>query len=436
VTRAQFVAIGWLLSATAALAADPFARAVINDDGKIVPGQQVQLSVDVFAPDFFTSPPQFPLFDLPNAVVTLPDERAINSVQTIDGVQYSVIRRHYAIVPEISGAFTVPPIEIALGYSANGESVKGEARLAPIGFMVGEAPATYSNGPVFAARGLTLTQSFDRDPSTLKVGDAIVRTVNVFAEDTQAMMIPPVDVGQAHGLTQYQGPSSISDNVSQDRGTIGSVHSQRITYTAEGAGTFQIPAVSLSWFDIDAHRQEAATLPAATVSVAAAAASDDVIAPQLNPTATPERSRLVPALLAAALSLLAIVTVYRGSLRLLSWFSPRLRDWRLALSHSDRAEFRRLVNTMETGDDKEIYNALVSWSRINGYTSVSDWTRDTADKMLISQVGALEATLFGVKAGTPPYDRPSLIKAFRRLGPAACRTSRSCQAALPPLNPS
>ena len=76
-----------LLAPLQALAAEPFARATVDDSGDIVPGRQVYVTVDVFAPDFFTSPPQFPLFDLPNALVTLPDERAQNILQTVDGVQ-------------------------------------------------------------------------------------------------------------------------------------------------------------------------------------------------------------------------------------------------------------------------------------------------------------------------------------------------------------
>jgi hypothetical protein len=436
VRRARFATVVWLLSTTAALAAEPFARAVVTNKGTIVPGQQVQLSVDVFVPDFFTSPPQFPLFDLPNAVVTLPAERAMNSVQTIDGVQYSVIRRTYAIVPEVSGAFTVPPIAIALGYSDNGRPLRGEAKLASVSFTVGEAPAASGNRLAFAARGLTLTQSFDREPSSLKVGDAIVRTVTVFAEDTQAMMIPPVDVGQAIGLKQYQGPSTIADNISQDRTTTGSAHTDKITYTAETAGTFDIPAVSYSWFNTDAHQQEAATLPASTVTVAVAVTSDNVIEPQLQPARPPERSRLsARTLLEDAACLLAVVPLYWATTRLLSWCGPRFRNWRLSLAHSEWSEFRLLEKTITTGDDKAAYNALASWSRFKGYESLSEWTRESADPILMLQVGALERQLFGAKACTSACDRSALCDAVRRRRHAARVKVLSHSMALPPLNP-
>ena len=79
---------------------------------------------------FLTSPPQFPLFDVPDAIVTLPDDRAQNMVETIDGVQYAGIRRTYAVIPEASGTFTLPPVVITFGYSQDGKPVAGENRVA------------------------------------------------------------------------------------------------------------------------------------------------------------------------------------------------------------------------------------------------------------------------------------------------------------------
>jgi hypothetical protein len=257
-----------LVTAGHGFAAEPFARVEIEDKGLIVPGQQVRIDVTVFAPDFFTSPPQFPLFDLPNAVVTLPDERAQNAVETVDGVQYSGIRRVYAIVPETSGHFSLPSVGIELGYSVDGKAIKGKALLPPFDFTVeaGELPGSTLT---FAARNLTLTQAFDRDPATLKVGDALVRTITVFAEDTQAMMIPAVDVGKAGGVKQYAATIRTDDNVTVDRRP-GSSRIQTVTYTMEAAGSFVIPDVSYPWYDVDRHHQSTAILPSTKVTVVAA----------------------------------------------------------------------------------------------------------------------------------------------------------------------
>ena len=108
-----------------------FARASVDATDGIVPGQQLRVIVEVFAPDFFTAPPEFPLFDIPNALVTFSADRAQNMVQTIDGQQYSGIRKVYAVVPEQAGTITVPSIEIPLGWSMDGKPTKGNIATAP-----------------------------------------------------------------------------------------------------------------------------------------------------------------------------------------------------------------------------------------------------------------------------------------------------------------
>jgi hypothetical protein len=231
----------WLALGSVGFAAEPFARATIEETGRIVPGQQVQISVDVFVPDFFTSPPQFPLFDLPNAIVTLPDDRAQNMVETIDGVQYAGIRRTYAVIPETSGTFTLPPAVITLGYSQEGKPVAGQATLPAKSFIVEATPGGGTASLAFAASDLTIKQSFDRDPTTLTIGDALVRTITVFAENTQAMMMPAVPIAASTGLKQYLKPPKIADGVQAEDRTTGSTRTETITYVGRPRARSRFP---------------------------------------------------------------------------------------------------------------------------------------------------------------------------------------------------
>ena len=427
----------WLALASAASGAEPFAQASIEGDGKIVPGQQVLVNVDVFVPDFFTSPPQFPLFDLPNAIVTLPDGRAQNIVQTVDGVQYSGIRRVYAVVPQTSGTFTLPQATIGLGFSQDGKPVSGEARLPPTSFTVTEPSGAASSSLAFAARGLTITQSFDRDPATLKVGDAVVRTITIFAESTQAMMIPSLPATAPDGLKVYAKPPRIEDGVETDGRKTGSSRTETITYVAEKAGTFEIPEISYPWFDIDAHEQETARLPSTAVVVSAAATPDAGIPPKIqqvdNVSSDPLSRKTI--LIAAAIIAVALVIAWL-TWRLLPLLQEKLRSLRNSRRNSEGRAFKRLTASIRADDPATIYRNLERWVHSAGYGSVSAWVSASRHADVVRETAKLERELFGSAAGQPGMNREALLAAIRK-GRALANSAPGLRhrSHLPELNP-
>ncbi|MGV1862574.1 BatD family protein [Rhizobium rhizogenes] len=418
-----------LMTARIALAAEPFAQASVDGKGDLVPGQQVHISVDIFVPDFFTSPPQYSLFELPNAVVTLPDERAQNLIRTVDGVQYSGIRRRYAVVPEAPGNFTLPEISIPLGYSRDGNPVKFEVKVPPVTFTVEgiSGGSAQAQALAFAARGLQLDQSFDRDPAKLTAGDAFVRTITVFAEDTQAMLIPPVDIKAASGLRQYENPPRLEDNARHDTAA-GSSRTQTVVYTADKAGNFDIPAITFSWFDIDGHKTQSASLPELKVTVSDVPPSQHVITPQVRDDARSPAARhalwLAPALLGVAIA----------SMALLIWLSRLIIAWiekaKKRRSGSLRGDLKRLRRIIHEGDDIGIYAALSQWAARLGHRSIAAWVSSEESQELAAQVETLELRLF--RSGVAEIDRKRLsalidIRPARERGPKASR--------LPELNP-
>ncbi|EJJ27555.1 BatD family protein [Rhizobium sp. CF142] len=421
----HFALLFWLLASGSALAAEPFARAAVEGGDEIVPGQQVRLTVDVFVPEFFTSPPQFPLFAVPNAMVTLPEERSFNLTQIIDGVQYSGIRRSYAIVPEASGPYTLPDVPIELGYTVDGKPTKATVTMPGISFTVGGN--ALPNEPVFATHGLTIEQSFDRDPAKLKAGDALSRTIIITALDTQAMMIPPVKPGSASGLQQYVKPPKIEDGIEINRETAGR-RTETIIYTATTAGTFDIPTVSYPWFDVDGKTQKTATLPDVKVTVGAAAAKE-AIAPQLSQEES-RSSRLTTIWIIAAITIaLAVIAL------VVRWLAPRFAVWRSKrrdLRYSSRSyHLHQIEQTIRTGSETAVYAALQAWASKLGYRTISDWLAKEGSPELTRQIDLLERKLFAAQAGGD-IDRSTIAKALARRGAIS---DQKKQSALPPLNP-
>lgn len=426
-----------------ALAADPFARVSVDPTGDIVPGQQIGITVDVLAPNFFTSPPQFPLFDLENAIVTLPAQRSQNLVETIDGIQYSGIRKTYAVIPETSATFVLPPAAITFRYADDkGQSVAGTTQIPAVNFTVGGTGGTGTNSLVFAAANVVLSQSFDRDPARLKVGETLLRTVTVFAQGTQSMMIPALSITQPAGLKVYSQPPRLADDVTDENGTTGSTRSETITYLAEEAGTFEIPAVTLQWFDTASRMTEQAGLPASAVTVTPAPAPAQSIAPQLQaPNADDGRLANLAwkTCLTAAFGLLIVIT---GIYWLARAFFPAVRDRvarrRQERSRSEHAYFERLLSSIESEEPRLVYGALNHWTGRAGFRSIADWCDATADPQLREKVAELEGILFSERKVEPgALDRVGLMKVI------ICARSRNRReseehaprAALPALNP-
>lgn len=414
-----------MLVPATAMAAAPFARADIDDGKNIVPGQQLHVIVQVFAPSYFTSPPQFPLFDMPNALVTLSDERARNAVQTIDDTQYSIIARSYVVVPQVSGAFTIPAIQIELGYSADGTPTAAVAATQPLAFTVGKGDD--NSAPIFAARGLQIKQSFDRDPEAMRTGDALVRTITITASDTQSMLIPPIHFEGAPGLDQYIRQPKLEDNIALGR-EMASRRTETVVYTATKPGRFALPTIDYPWFDVDAHSQAFAHLTGGDVTVTAASATAGIV-----PTQRDSRrkfsagSRLV--VVAVASSLLLVLAIWLAR-RLPRQAARMLGEVRLRISTSRRSRLRRLRAKLLSADLPQVYAALQQWSRFEGYRTLQDWS-DRQPQELRDNVRRLEDALYGGREASFARRRVARLLARTQSRPAAS----SSKQLLPELNP-
>ncbi|QFY63166.1 protein BatD (plasmid) [Rhizobium grahamii] len=420
------LAILLVLVPSVALGAEPFARATVEAGNGIVPGQQVRVDIDVYVPDFFTSPPHFPLFDLPNALVTLPAGRSENLTETVDGVRYTGIRKTYAVVPQVSGTFTMPQFGVELGHSSEGVPTKATVTIPPVSFTVGGSSEKQQQ-VAFAATDLTVEEAFDRDARSMKVGDALTRTITITAGNTQAMMIPPLDPGTVPGLNRYENAPAIQDGIAVGRDTA-SRRTETYVYTADKEGSFVIPAISYTWFDVSSHGSKSASLPAMTVNVAAATAASVAIKPVLEEAPRPlphvNRQRIA-ILILALLALAALAWIGRKAFPVLR-NRLRLAKERYHSSHGYRLKLLR--HTIATGSEMEIYAHLAEWSRNLGYRTLGDWLREAPNE-LRSQIDILSAKLFKSAGGTIDRTKLATTVDFEKAATAIVEN------VLPPLNP-
>ncbi|HWK65971.1 MAG TPA: hypothetical protein VNS34_13590 [Rhizobiaceae bacterium] len=417
-------------------AAEPVVRAQIVTPGSYVPGQQIMIQVDVLAPNFFLSPPQFPLFDLPNAIVTLSDARAQNLTEKIDGETYAGIRRNYLVTAQVAGSFVLPPAEITFNYAAvPGQSTTGSATLPPLTFTV--APAEGAAAGSAAATGIEVAQALDQDPATLKAGDMLVRTITVSAHGLQAMMIPAPTFTAPEGVRIYRHDPKLSDD-SSDGLSLGK-RVDKVTYGFNKPGTYALPAVEVSWYDPIAKKNDVATAPVVTAVVAESAAFQPAIAP---PVQAERRGVALGdwapyALLGAGL---LVIMVLAGWLAARLW--PGFVAWRTARrnerEHSEAAFFGRFERACRQGDPLSAYSALDVWSRRAGIAPVAAWLQDAGDWPAQQEFKRFQKATFAPGQGGSAPDLRALQAAIARVRAAWLKRKPPRTArlpALPELNP-
>jgi BatD DUF11 like domain len=440
------------LSATLARAASPMARVHVLGEQPALVNQQVRIEVEILTPNYFTSAPPFPDIQIPGAIVTMPDETGQNSVEQIDGQTYAGILKTYVFTAQQPGDFTLPSLAVKFSYGGDdGKSRPGEVTLPPTHISVRAAEgATMAGGVQAPVARLSITQSFDRPvdgkDAHLEAGDALVRTLDTFAEMTQAMMIPPPKIEAPSDVRVFTADPKL-DDVTRDRaGLVGGHRIDRVTYVFEKPGTYKLPAIDIAWFDANTNKQEKAEAPAVTIVVAARRHGEG-IAPEAEAALTAgERStdfwrhvawrRWIFG--AFVLGVLAFAA---------SWLASRLpgwrRSWRLrqeASAASEPAHFEAVVAACRKNDPEATYAALMTWSRLHVGCGASAWGARMGEEDLVRNLGALEARLFGgaVPAGGVPWQSDPLLSAVQRVRTQwlASRKVRDAEhRALPALNP-
>jgi hypothetical protein len=438
--RAALALLALALPAAALAAHAPQVRVRIEQSGPIYVGQSLRIDVTVLVPNFFMSSPQFPLFDLPGAVVTMPGEGAVNVNETISGVTYAGIQRAYVIVPQREGRFVLPPARITFQYAAvPGQPSPGSVTLPPQKFDVLLPPGAKTPQGALPVARVTIQQQVEGLTKPLRVGDAITRRVEIFADHTQSMMIPPPSFAAPAGVRIYRKDPQLTD-VTDERGQfLGGRRVDVATYLFDRPGTYTLPEIAVSWFDPRANRTQVARAPDIQVSVVPGSQPKAAIAPEPPPTApAPEKAidwrRWLAPVSAAILGIVAI-----------SWLTRRwarrvralLATARAARRESEAAYFSRLLAALRSDDPARSYASLGRWARRAGRASVGDYLQAAGDDELCQQVTELEHRLF---SGAPVSDQWSgipLATALKRTRQSLARqrAHRSARHRLSMLNP-
>ncbi len=394
---------------------EPIVRSTI-DPPRVMVGQPATLRLEVLAPNYMTSPPELPGFQLRNAATR--QLQSVNINEQANGNEYAGVRFQFAIYPLEAGSYAIPDQKLTIKYAAEPPATR-EAVL-PLPRIVFEAfipDAATGLHPFLAASSLTIDQAIQRSSEQLKVGDAVTRIVTIKAEGTPAMLLPPTVFSAIDGLAVYPAQPSLQDKTTGRSDEMSASRVDSATYMLEQPGDYVLPAIDVRWWNASESKIESAHLDAVTLEVAAnpaaqgtAGVSGDITRRSLDSLFNFVADRW----------LLSLITV--AVLAFLARFAPRLarivvlryRQHREAWLRSETCFFDRLRHVVRRGDARATYFAMLDWLQrfkpAAPLHTVESFKTAARDPALDQEIDALQAKLFAPRREAADWSPRRLLQ--------------------------
>ncbi|APD11263.1 hypothetical protein UC34_12150 [Pandoraea vervacti] len=418
-------------------------RAHLEPAGNVVAGTQVKLVVDILTTTWLSDAPDWPLFDMPGAIVTLPDEQARNLSEMIGDQRWFGVSRAYRIAPQAGQRYTTPVFDIHV--QPGGATAPVTLKTPSLSFVATVPPGAEGMKVFFPTSGLSVTQKIDPSSSHVQVGDTITRTVTQRATGTEAILIPPAPLADVDGMQRYARPATTHDDLQGGRELVAGVRTDSAMYVVNRSGHIELPAIDIEWWNTTSNRREKVTLPA--VSVSARGAHETPLF-EIPVEAVGRAARRVIVLDRSDLWVAgAGVALVLGLL----WIGPRivgagrrarqhLRAWRNAITTGEPHAWRQLQREARTGSWQAFVSALYGWldrrasARGQPPTGLSEAGGSCADAS--EEIAALRKAVYARYSPNPP-DRvdsslaPTLKTIRKQMNRASRRSTRTDD--LPPL---
>ncbi|RYD64966.1 MAG: hypothetical protein EOP83_08455, partial [Verrucomicrobiaceae bacterium] len=167
---------------------------------------------------------------------------------------YTIQRHELMLYSQVEGTATVPACEVRvqfkrspLDHDAVEEAVKTQA----VSFKAMRPPGTQPGQTIITSADLKVEETWKPEPgANAKVGDAFVRTLKWSASDLTGMAFPPFRPAPIRGLGIYPGEPVVEDT--EDRGTLSGGRTDTATYVCKTGGHFEIPPLSVTWWNPEA----------------------------------------------------------------------------------------------------------------------------------------------------------------------------------------
>ena len=389
-----------------------------------------------------------------------------NYAAEVTGRRYRVLERHYALLPEKSGALSLPPIGFRghavdpgdiNSFFSRGRSVA--ARSEPITLDVRPRPAASGSDAWLPAHAASLTADGIDAATTAKVGEPLTFTLHLKAQGLGFEQLPELKLPAIEGADVY--PDKTTTQNRDDGQWLYGERERKFAIVPNRPGPLTLPAISIDWWDTVHDRAETAQLPVQVIDVQAGAASatrpDAAKAPNAasnaiaqgmespGATSTGDAAFADQGVQAERWRSLALLALTLWALTLAGWvfwlLAQRKRRRQQATlptsidakSPAARSAFR---HACRNGDWPAAARALLAWARATqpSLRNLGDVAGALEDSAQVAALGELERVCYGRAAASGLES--CLSDAFSK-GPVfrGAMAEKSGSQQLPPLYP-
>jgi len=191
----------------------------------------------------------------------------------VDGVQYSVLERNYAIFPQSSGYFEIPAIAFAgvvsdqntrqrFGFSRGRKVSRSSEK---IQITVKPIPKKYPNQTWLPAKNLSVKETWSPQHKHFKVGEPSTRTITATVDGLPSSMLPSFELPKLEKLKTYPDKPRLEDDYSGHSTLSQRIESNAIIPTHKG--NLDLPEVAIYWWNTNTDTLERSVIKKQRINI-------------------------------------------------------------------------------------------------------------------------------------------------------------------------
>ncbi len=280
--RALFVTLMLVLVGSIAHATDDVVVRSSVTPAEAWVGQRVFLTQEVLGADGWAQITDMGEVEIPGAFVMRTESQGVRLSETIGGTSYTGQRYQLSLYCQRPGRVEIPALPATVTvkrWGATPPEIKRDVSMPAATLICKVPPGAEDIRDLISTTHLNADQKWSSEPTTVDLGDAVTRTVTLSAVDVSGMAFPPIRHPEIEGVGIYPGEPSVSDT--SDRGSLRGERVESVTYVLEEPGEFSLPAIVLSWWDIDDGVLRRIELPGLDLTVEGDLAPEPTVEPEV-----------------------------------------------------------------------------------------------------------------------------------------------------------